>query len=88
MLIERSMRFGGFVLSSGGTSNCHVHVSKTGFHPQGLQWISRLFRELLEPADITAMGGLTMGAAQVFQQRGYPFTPLFTVNDLLFAERG
>ena len=28
------------------------------------------------------------GGAQVFQQRGYPFTPLFTVNDLLPAERG
>jgi orotate phosphoribosyltransferase len=28
------------------------------------------------------------GAAQVFQQRGYPFTPLFTVSDLLPAGRG
>jgi orotate phosphoribosyltransferase len=140
----------------------------------GLQWISRLFWEVLEPEGITAIGGLTMGAdplvtglmlhslqvgrpldgflvrrnhkdpgtlgqvegnlaghkrvailddvitsgesalvaaeaaesyraqvvrivtvvdrnqgaAQVFQQRGYPFTPIFTVNDLLPAERG
>jgi orotate phosphoribosyltransferase len=28
------------------------------------------------------------GAAQIFQQRGYPFTALFTVGDLLPAERG
>lgn len=174
MLLERSMRFGEFVLSSGVTSNYYIDVRKTSLHPQGLQWISRLFWELLEPEGITAIGGLTMGAdplvaglmlhsaqmgdpldgflvrrntkdhgtrgqvegnlaghkrvailddvitsgesalvaaeaaesykaqvvrivtvvdrnqgaAQVFQQRGYPFTPLFTVNDLLPAERG
>jgi orotate phosphoribosyltransferase len=174
MLLERSMRFGEFVLSSGVTSNYYIDVRKTSLHPQGLQWISRLFWELLEPEGITAIGGLTMGAdplvaglmlhsiqagrpldgflvrrsskdhgtrgqvegnlaghkrvailddvitsgesalvaaeaaeaykaqvvrivtvvdrnqgaAQVFQQRGYPFTALFTVNDLLPAERG
>ena len=174
MLLERSMRFGEFVLSSGATSNYYIDVRKTSLHPQGLQWISRLFWELLEPEGITAVGGLTMGAdplvaglmlhsaqaghpldgflvrrstkdhgmrgqvegnlaghkrvailddvitsgesalvaaeaaesykaqvvrivtvvdrnqgaAQVFQQRGYPFTPLFTVNDLLPVERG
>ncbi len=174
MLLERSMRFGEFVLSSGITSNYYIDVRKTSLHPQGLQLISRLFWELLEPEGITAVGGLTMGAdplvaglmlhslqagrpldgflvrrapkdhgalgqvegnlaghkrvavlddlitsgesalvaveavesyraqvvrivsvvdrnqgaAQVFQQRGYPFTPLFTVNDLLPAERG
>jgi orotate phosphoribosyltransferase len=174
MLLERSMRFGEFVLSSGVTSNYYIDVRKTSLHPQGLQWISRLFWELLEPDGVTAIGGLTMGAdplvaglmlhslqagrpldgflvrrstkdhgtrgqvegnlaghkrvailddiitsgesamvaaeaaesykaqvvriitvvdrnqgaAQVFQQRGYPFTPLFTVNDLLPAERG
>lgn len=174
MLLERSMRFGEFVLSSGATSNYYIDVRKTSLHPQGLQWISRLFWELLESEGITAIGGLTMGAdplvaglmlhsvqsgrplegflvrrsskdhgtrgqvegnlaghkriailddvitsgesalvaaeaaesykaqvvrivavvdrnqgaAQVFQQRGYPFTALFTVNDLLPAERG
>jgi orotate phosphoribosyltransferase len=174
MLLERSMRFGEFVLSSGVTSNYYIDVRKTSLHPQGLQWISRLFWEVLEPEGITAVGGLTMGAdplvaglllhsaavgrplegflvrrsakdhgtrgqvegnlaghkrvailddvitsgesalvaaeaaesykaqvvriaavvdrnqgaAQVFQQHGYPFTPLFTVDELLPAERG
>jgi len=174
MLLERSMRFGEFVLSSGVTSNYYIDVRKTSLYPQGLQWISRLFWELLEPEGITAIGGLTMGAdplvaglmlhsiqagrpldgflvrrsskdhgtrgqvegnlaghkrvailddvitsgesalvaaeaaesykaqvvrivtvvdrnqgaAQVFQQRGYPFTAIFTVNDLMPAERG
>ena len=174
MLLERSMRFVEFVLSSGVTSNYYIDVRKTSLHPQGLQWISRLFWEVLEPEGITAVGGLTMGAdplvaglllhsaavghpldgflvrrstkdhgtrgqvegnlaghkrvailddvitsgesalvaaeaaesykaqvvriaavvdrsqgaAQVFQQRGYPFTSLFTVDELLPAERG
>jgi orotate phosphoribosyltransferase len=174
MLLDRSMRFGEFVLSPGITSNDYIDVRKTSLHPQGLQWISRLFWELLEPEGITAVGGLTMGAdplvaglmlhsvqagrpldgflvrrnakdpgtlgqvegnlaghkrvailddlitsgesalvaaeaaesykaqvvrivtvvdrnqgaAQVFQQRGYPFSSLFNVNDLMPAERG
>jgi orotate phosphoribosyltransferase len=28
------------------------------------------------------------GASQVFQQRGYPFTPLFSIGELLPAQRG
>ena len=28
------------------------------------------------------------GAAQTFQQKGFPFTTLFTIEDLLPAERG
>jgi orotate phosphoribosyltransferase len=173
MLLERSMRFGEFVLSSGVTSNYYIDVRKTSLHPQGLLWISKLFWEALVTDDITAVGGLTMGAdplvagimlhsaqagrpldgflvrrgakdhgtrgqvegnlaghrrvailddvitsgesalvaaeaaesyraqvvrilavvdrgqgaAQIFQQRGYPFSALFTVNDLMPAER-
>jgi orotate phosphoribosyltransferase len=173
MLLERSMRFGEFVLSSGATSSYYIDVRKTSLHPRGLACISRLFWELIAPEDVTAVGGLTLGAdplvagvmlhsahkgrpldgflvrrgakdhgtrgqvegnlaghkrvvilddvitsgesaltaaeaaesyraevvrilavvdrnqgaAQVFQQRGYPFTALFTVNELLPAER-
>jgi orotate phosphoribosyltransferase len=173
MLLERSMRFGEFVLSSGATSNYYIDVRKTSLHPQGLERISRLFWEIIEAEDVTAVGGLTLGAdplvaglmlhsahrgrpldgflvrrtnkthgtlgqvegnlaghkrvvilddvitsgesalvaaeaaesykaqvvrvlavvdrnqgaAQIFQQRGYPFTALFTVNELLPAER-
>jgi len=173
MLLERSMRFGEFVLSSGATSNYYIDVRKTSLHPRGLEWISKLFWELIEGEDVTAVGGLTLGAdplvaglmlysarhgppldafhvrrsskthgtrgqvegnlaghkrvvilddvitsgesalvaaeaaesykaqvvrvlavvdrnqgaAQIFQQRGYPVTALFTVNELLPAER-
>jgi orotate phosphoribosyltransferase len=62
MLLDRSMRFGEFVLSSGATSNYYIDVRKTSLHPEGLRMIARMFYELLEKEDVTAIGGLTMGA--------------------------
>jgi orotate phosphoribosyltransferase len=173
MLLDRSMRFGEFVLSSGATSNYYIDVRKTSLHPDGLKLITRLFWEQLKGHDVSAVGGLTLGAdplvagvmwwsheqgqpiegflvrkvskehgtrgqvegnlaghkrvailddvitsgessliaaeaaesykaevvrvlavvdrgqgaTQIFQQRGYPFTPLFTIGDLLPAQR-
>src|SRR5438552_8628936 len=62
MLLDRSMRFGEFVLSSGATSNYYIDVRKTSLHPQGLKLISKLFFEMLQSDNITAVGGLTLGA--------------------------
>ena len=62
MLLERSMRFGEFVLSSGATSNYYIDVRKTSLHPEGLLLISKLFWEVLAQDNITAIGGLTLGA--------------------------
>lgn len=62
MLLDRSMRFGEFVLSSGATSNYYIDVRKTSLHPDGLRMITRMFWEVLEADQITAVGGLTMGA--------------------------
>jgi orotate phosphoribosyltransferase len=174
MLLQRSMRFGEFILSSGATSNYYVDVRKTSLHPIGLRMIAKLFFEALKDDGVTAVGGLTLGAdplvagvmihsaevgqpiegflvrrntkdhglrgqvegnlaghkrvailddvitsgessliaaeaaesyraqvvrvlavvdreqgaSQVFQQRGYPFTPLFSIGELLPAQRG
>lgn len=62
MLLERSMRFGEFVLSSGSTSNYYIDVRKTSLHPEGLKLISSLFYEIIKDDDVTAVGGLTLGA--------------------------
>ena len=62
MLLNRSMRFGEFVLSSGATSNYYIDVRKTSLHPEGLRLISRLFFEQLQSDAVTAVGGLTLGA--------------------------
>lgn len=174
MLLNRSMRFGEFVLSSGATSNYYIDVRKTSLHPEGLRMISKLFFELAQKENVTAVGGLTLGAdplvaglmlysaeqgkplegflvrrttkdhglrgqvegnlaghkrvailddvitsgesaliaaeaaesykaqvvrilavvdreqgaSQIFQQRGYPFSSLFSIGELLPAERG
>ncbi len=62
MLLDRSMRFGEFVLSSGATSNYYIDVRKTSLHPEGLKMIAKLFYEQLENDGVTAVGGLTLGA--------------------------
>ena len=54
MLLDRSMRFGEFVLSSGATSDYYIDVRKTSLHPQGLEWISRLFWDLVAE-DVTRL---------------------------------
>src|ERR1041385_1931804 len=68
MLLDRSMRFGEFVLSSGATSNYYIDVRKTSLHPEGLKMIARLFWEQLAQDDVTAVGGVggpPRGAAPV-----------------------
>ena len=77
MLLERSMRFGEFVLSSGATSNYYIDVRKTSLHPEGLKLISRMFHEILQTDNVTAVGGLTLGA-----------DPLVAGLMLYSAERG
>ena len=62
MLLDRSMRFGEFVLSSGATSNYYIDVRKTSLHAQGLELISKMFWEIVKDDDVTAIGGLTLGA--------------------------
>ena len=62
MLLERSMRFGEFVLSSGASSSYYIDVRKTSLHPEGLRLIARAFWEILAADHITAVGGLTLGA--------------------------
>ena len=62
IILDRSMKFGEFVLSSGATSNYYIDVRKTSLHPEGLRWISKLFWDVLQGDQVTAVGGLTLGA--------------------------
>lgn len=61
---ERAYRDGlDIVLSSGKASTFYINGKKISLHPEGLNLIARLMLEdLREWPDVTAIGGLTLGA--------------------------
>jgi orotate phosphoribosyltransferase len=63
LLVERSLRTGDFVLSSGERSTYYVDVKKTSMHPEGSLLIARLLLAALEGEDVAAVGGPALGAA-------------------------
>lgn len=62
ILLERSLRFGEFTLSSGAKSSYYVDVRQTSLHPEGALLIARLLYPALLAAGVEAIGGLTLGA--------------------------
>lgn len=62
LLLERSLRFGDFTLSSGAKSRYYVDVRQTSLHPEGALLIAKLLLPALEEAGVEAVGGLTLGA--------------------------
>jgi len=62
ILLERSLRFGDFVLSSGAKSRYYVDVRQTSLHPEGALLIAKLLLPALRASGAEAVGGLTLGA--------------------------
>ncbi|HUQ40404.1 MAG TPA: hypothetical protein VM030_09630 [Acidimicrobiales bacterium] len=60
-LLTHSVRTGDFVLKSGKRSSWFIDSKQTVGRPEGLLLVADALLEVL-PADITAIGGLTMGA--------------------------
>ncbi len=61
ILREKSVRTGTFTLASGKTSDFYVDARQTSLNAEGAWLIGTLVHEMLHP-DVTAIGGLTMGA--------------------------
>jgi len=63
-LLAHSVRRGEFVLKSGRRSNWFIDAKQTAARPEGLLLVAEAMLAVL-PDDVTAIGGLTMGADPV-----------------------
>jgi len=64
LLLDRSLAFGDFVLSSGKRSNYYFDSKITTLHPRGIYLAGRAILDIVRDNDIQAdaVGGLTLGA--------------------------
>jgi orotate phosphoribosyltransferase len=62
ILLERSLRFGDFTLSSGAKSKYYIDVRQTSLHPEGALLIAKFLFPLVKEMGAEAVGGLTLGA--------------------------
>ena len=62
ILLQRSIRFGDFTLSSGLKSKYYADVRQTSLDPEGAVLIARLLDPILAEHGVRAVGGLTLGA--------------------------
>lgn len=64
LLLERSLSYGDFVLSSGKKSNYYFDSKITTLHPRGIYLASRAILDIVRREGIKAdaIGGLTLGA--------------------------
>jgi orotate phosphoribosyltransferase len=67
LLLERSLKVGDFVLSSGARSSYYVDCRRTTMHAEGQTLVGRMGLELLHRSGLQpeSIGGLTMGADPV-----------------------
>jgi orotate phosphoribosyltransferase len=65
IILERSFQFRDdppFTLASGKTSNYYFNCKTTTMDPEGMYLIGNILFEMLGDADVSAAGGLTLGA--------------------------
>lgn len=89
MILAKSFKYSDnppFTLASGRTSNYYFNCKPTTLDPEGMNLIGDIFFEMLSGTDITAAGGLTLGADPIANalsviswQRGKPIKS-FTVR--------
>jgi orotate phosphoribosyltransferase len=82
MVLERSFRYRDnppFTLASGKTSPYYFNCKPTTLDPEGMNLIGNVLFDMLEDANVTAAGGLTLGAdplanalSVISWQRGRP----------------
>lgn len=65
IILEKSFRYSEnppFTLASGRTSNYYFNCKPTTLDPEGMNLIGMILFDMLSDADVSAVGGLTLGA--------------------------
>lgn len=78
-----------FTLASGKTSNYYFNCKRTTLDPEGMYLIGNILFDMLRNADITAAGGLTLGAdpianalSLISYQKGKPIKSFVVRKDV------
>jgi len=78
-----------FTLASGGTSNYYFNCKPTTLDPEGMNLIGAILFEMLSDTDVSAAGGLTLGAdpianalSLISYQRGKPIKSFIIRKDV------
>src|SRR5512133_2698413 len=92
MILERSFKYSDnppFKLVSGRTSNYYFNCKPTTLDPEGMNLIGELVFSMLADADVTAAGGLTLGADPIANalsvisfQKGKPIRSFIVRKDV------
>ena len=92
IIIEKSFKYRDdppFTLASGRTSNYYFNCKPTTLDPEGMNLIGEIVFAMLADADVTAAGGLTLGAdpianalAVISYQKGKPIKSFIVRKDV------
>lgn len=91
IILERSFKYSDnppFTLASGRQSNYYFNCKATTLDPEGMNLIGAIIFDMLKDTDITAAGGLTLGAdpianalAVISYQKGKPIKSFIVRKD-------
>lgn len=92
MIVERTFRYSDdppFTLASGKQSNFYFNCKPTTLDPEGMNLIGNIIFDMLEDSQISAVGGLTLGAdpmanavSIISYQRNRPIKAFIVRKDL------
>jgi len=92
IILERSFKYSDnppFTLASGRKSNYYFNCKPTTLDPEGMNLIGEIIFDMIKDADVTAAGGLTLGAdpiadalAVISWQKGKPVKSFIVRKDV------
>jgi len=92
MIVERTFRYSDnppFTLASGKQSRFYFNCKPTTLDPEGMNLIGNIIFDMLEGSDISAVGGLTLGAdpmanaiSVISYQRNHPIKAFIVRKDV------